>query len=150
MTNPLFRLCAASAALLAAGAVAVPSYAAGANNMSHGNGVMRGPAFGGGAIWRHRGFGRGHLGFNHGGLVGRRHFGGWYGHRHFGGLGAAGVIGGLAAGALLGGAVASYPYAYDYPVGAPNGVSYCEQRFRSYNPATGTYLGYDGLRHHCP
>lgn len=28
--------------------------------------------------------------------------------------------------------------------------TYCERRFRSYNPATGTYLGYDGLRHRCP
>jgi hypothetical protein len=24
------------------------------------------------------------------------------------------------------------------------------QRFRSYNPATGTYLGYDGIQHPCP
>jgi hypothetical protein len=28
--------------------------------------------------------------------------------------------------------------------------SYCRQRFRSYDPASGTYLGYDGLRHSCP
>jgi hypothetical protein len=27
--------------------------------------------------------------------------------------------------------------------------SYCAQRYRSYDPATGTYLGYDGLRHPC-
>lgn len=26
----------------------------------------------------------------------------------------------------------------------------CAQQFRSYNPATGTYLGYDGKRHPCP
>jgi hypothetical protein len=26
----------------------------------------------------------------------------------------------------------------------------CQQRFRSYDPSTGTYLGYDGLRHPCP
>jgi hypothetical protein len=24
------------------------------------------------------------------------------------------------------------------------------QRFRSYDPASGTYLGVDGLRHQCP
>jgi hypothetical protein len=24
------------------------------------------------------------------------------------------------------------------------------QRFRSYDPASGTYLGYDGQRHPCP
>jgi BA14K-like protein len=35
---------------------------------------------------------------------------------------------------------------------APGGddVAYCQQRFRSYDPASGTYLGYDGLRHPCP
>jgi hypothetical protein len=35
---------------------------------------------------------------------------------------------------------------------APAGgdVAYCEQRFRSYDPASGTYLGYDGIRHSCP
>ncbi len=30
------------------------------------------------------------------------------------------------------------------------GLANCEQRFRSYNPATGTYLGYDGRHHPCP
>ena len=30
-----------------------------------------------------------------------------------------------------------------------NVEAYCEQRFRSYDPASGTYLGYDGLRHPC-
>jgi len=29
-------------------------------------------------------------------------------------------------------------------------VGYCMQRFRSYNPATGTYMGYDGRPHPCP
>lgn len=29
-------------------------------------------------------------------------------------------------------------------------VAYCQQRFRSYDPASGTYLGYDGFRHSCP
>ena len=28
--------------------------------------------------------------------------------------------------------------------------AYCAQRFRSYDPASGTYLGFDGLRHSCP
>jgi hypothetical protein len=31
-----------------------------------------------------------------------------------------------------------------------NAVAYCSQRFRSYDPASGTYLGYDGRRHPCP
>ena len=29
-------------------------------------------------------------------------------------------------------------------------ASYCAQRYRSYDPASGTYLGYDGQRHPCP
>lgn len=29
-------------------------------------------------------------------------------------------------------------------------VAYCSARFRSYDPASGTYLGYDGFRHSCP
>ena len=29
-------------------------------------------------------------------------------------------------------------------------VAYCEQTYRSYDPASGSYLGYDGFRHPCP
>jgi hypothetical protein len=29
-------------------------------------------------------------------------------------------------------------------------TAYCMQRYRSYDPASGTYLGYDGERHPCP
>lgn len=29
-------------------------------------------------------------------------------------------------------------------------VAYCSAHFRSYDPASGTYLGYDGFRHSCP
>ena len=105
---------------------------------------------------------------------GHRWGGGW-GGRGWGGVGA-----GLAAGAIIGGAVAAsqpwygYDYGYDYSPGyynygyapgyssygyapggyvetAPGGdVAYCQQRFRSYDPASGTYLGYDGYRHPCP
>ena len=32
---------------------------------------------------------------------------------------------------------------------ADGDASYCAQRYRSYDPASGTYLGYDGLRHPC-
>lgn len=28
--------------------------------------------------------------------------------------------------------------------------AYCQQRYRSYDPSSGTYLGYDGQRHPCP
>ena len=72
---------------------------------------------------------------------------------------------GFAAGALLGaGIAASRPYYYDPyygrayygpPVvyGAPvydDAVGYCRRRFKSYDPRSGTYLGYDGYRHPCP
>jgi BA14K-like protein len=39
-------------------------------------------------------------------------------------------------------------YATGYEDG--NDVAYCQQRFRSYDPSSGTYMGYDGLRHSCP
>jgi hypothetical protein len=38
-------------------------------------------------------------------------------------------------------------------MGAPgdqSAVASCEARFRSYDPASGTYLGFDGTRHPCP
>ncbi len=40
-------------------------------------------------------------------------------------------------------------YVVGYP-GGQNEVAYCQQRFRSYDPASGSYLGFDGLRHSCP
>jgi len=78
----------------------------------------------------------------------------WWHHHGWGwGAGAAG----FAAGALIGGALAP-PYYYGPPAyayappppypGDPE--AYCESRFRSYDPASGTYLGYDGRRHPCP
>jgi BA14K-like protein len=38
--------------------------------------------------------------------------------------------------------------AIDEPMG--DSVAYCEAHFRSYDSSTGTYLGYDGVRHSCP
>jgi len=88
--------------------------------------------------------------------------GGWRHRRH------GGFWPGVAAGAFVGGALASSyydPYYYDsyayyddgyYDDGGVAVVagggdpSYCAQRYRSYDPASGTYLGYDGLRHPCP
>jgi hypothetical protein len=29
-------------------------------------------------------------------------------------------------------------------------AAWCQAHFRSYNPATGTYLGFDGQYHSCP
>ncbi len=46
----------------------------------------------------------------------------------------------------------NYGYAPGVVVGPSPGDAqgYCEQRFRSYNPSTGMYLGYDGRYHPCP
>jgi hypothetical protein len=83
--------------------------------------------------------------------------------------GGWGIGAGIAAGALLGaGIAASRPYYYDPYYAGPayygppavygpppgavddDAVGYCMQRFRSYDPSSGTYLGYDGFRHPCP
>ena len=78
-------------------------------------------------------------------------------------------------GAVIGGALASGPYAYydgpgyyDQPAyyddqyvddgtvavvpvpGGEDSAAYCAQRYRSYDPASQTYLGNDGYRHPCP
>jgi BA14K-like protein len=54
-------------------------------------------------------------------------------------IGAAGIFG-------------SAPYR-SYPSqlidGSQPDQSYCARRFRSYDPASGTFIGYDGLRHRC-
>jgi hypothetical protein len=72
---------------------------------------------------------------------GPRH--GWH-HRRYYGSGAA-ALGGLAAGAIIGGAIANSQARANN-----DAIDYCSQRYRSYDPASGTYLGYDGNRHPCP
>jgi hypothetical protein len=46
------------------------------------------------------------------------------------------------------------PAAYYPPPPPPpaqvGAIDYCAQRYRSYDPASGTYLGFDGVRHPCP
>ena len=107
------------------------------------NGGVRGPAYAGG------------------------NWNGGYRYRHGGG---GGFYPGLVAGALVGGAIGnSYAYygpGYGYAPGyyddgyyddsnvavAPGGddVASCAQRYRSYDPASQTFLGYDGQRYPCP
>ncbi|HRY04410.1 MAG TPA: BA14K family protein [Beijerinckiaceae bacterium] len=80
----------------------------------------------------------------------RRH---WGRHHHRRGFGVGAGIAGLAAGAIIGGAIANSQAPAYYgtaPADDDSAVAYCLQRFRSYDPARGTYLGYDGLRHPCP
>lgn len=77
---------------------------------------------------------------------GWRHHGGWnhrYEHRH-GYYGNGAALSGLAAGAIIGGAIANSQ------ARAGDAEAYCSQRFKSYDPRSGTYLGYDGDRHPCP
>jgi BA14K-like protein len=37
-------------------------------------------------------------------------------------------------------------------MGAPGGgaIAWCQAHFRSFDPATGTFMGFDGVRHPCP
>lgn len=95
--------------------------------------------------------------------VERRYYGprGYYGNRYYGDRRyyrrdrgnalAAGALG-LATGAIIGGALAQSQAQAAPTYVAPGGsaAAYCAQRFKSYDPASGTYLGYDGLRHPCP
>jgi hypothetical protein len=91
-------------------------------------------------------------------------------HRHGGDAVAAGIIG-FGAGAILGGALAQprygyYPgpvyvepapvyvrpapvYTYAPAPWTPEWYDYCEDRYRSFNPRTGYFLGYDGQYHLC-
>jgi BA14K-like protein len=135
------------------------------------------PPHGGGPRGAGMHMGGGHMGggrpgggnFRAGG-GGQRFSGG--GYRRGGNFGP-GIAAGVA-GAVIGGALASQYYDGGYydsgqayydggyyddgggavaVVPAPGGddsVSYCMQRFRSYDPQSGTYLGNDGYRHPCP
>lgn len=69
--------------------------------------------------------------------------GGWYYRDNSGAWIAAGI-----AGLALGAAAASA--ANSAAAADRDAVAYCMQRFKSYDPRTGTYLGYDGYRHPCP
>lgn len=102
----------------------------------------------------------------------------WRGNRHYhhyhsnsGDLAAAGILG-LAAGALVVGLASQPEPVYDNPYrrprprpireypetayldGAlepwsPDWYDYCSDRYRSFNPRSGTFLGYDGEEHFC-
>jgi hypothetical protein len=65
---------------------------------------------------------------------------------------------GRVAGDIVGGAIGAADAIATAPFRALNGnpsyamgsdVSYCAQRYRSYDPASGTFMGYDGRRHPC-
>jgi len=134
-----------------------------------GGGRVGGPSFGGPRVG---GFGGGRVAgpapFSGARVVGPVGPGIRYGGNYRGGGFWPGVVAGAAIGTL--GTYSYYgpgyydPNYYDEPAYdtgvvapgvavAPDGgddVAYCMQQFRSYDPASGTYLGYDGLRHPCP
>jgi hypothetical protein len=102
-----------------------------------------------------RGHGRGGWGGGH-----------YYYHDHDG-IGALGAgLLGFGVGAIVGSALtpqqvyvappppppppAAYsPASYGPPPWTPDWYSYCYSLYRSFNPRTGTYLGYDGYEHFC-
>ncbi|MEO6381901.1 MAG: BA14K family protein [Nitrobacter sp.] len=165
-------LAAAVIALAAPLATTFPSFAQGTKAQgSHGGGgghMSRGSGGGGGHMSRGGGGGGRHMGGGGGG----RHMaggGGWQGGGHHGGGWRGGHRGGFYPGFVAGTAIGigsafADPYYYDdgaygyYDDGpaveaVPSGgddVAYCQQRFQSYDISSGTYLGYDGMRHPCP
>jgi hypothetical protein len=77
-------------------------------------------------------------------------------HRHGGAgiaLGAAGLFLGLSA--LAAHSHYRDPYYYDGPIDddygpwSPSWFDYCSSRFKTFNPRTGYYKGYDGEYHFC-
>ena len=77
---------------------------------------------------------------------GRYYNRGWYGGWNNYWVGPA--IG-FGAGVLLGSALTAPRYAPRYYAPVGNRNAYCAQKYRSYNPYTGTYTGYDGRQHYC-
>ena len=105
-------------------------------------------------------------GFRGGGFRGYRG-GGFRGGRGFG-IGAGLLLGGAFAAAAVNNGYYGPGYGYGYAPGyayqpdyyaqedvepgyaGGDAVAYCSQRYRSYNPNTGTYRGYDGNNYACP
>jgi hypothetical protein len=135
---------AASAAAAGGGAMAAPSNAGMAR--SGGGARFSGRAMGGGRTFSGRTFGGARFagrgfrndGFHHRGFRNRRAFFAVGGEPYF---------------------YDDYAYDPSYDVDEPSyevtpqsddDAGYCQQRYRSYDPASGTYLGFDGMRHPCP
>jgi len=74
-----------------------------------------------------------------------RRYNQWY-YSHYGNGADAAIAGifGLVAGAIANGALNSRQ-----PVVTSGHVQRCSARFKSYDPRSDTYLGYDGKRHAC-
>ena len=66
-----------------------------------------------------------------------------YNRRNNRGFRGGAVIGGIVASVLIASAIR------ESRAGSSD-LSQCEERYRSFDPRTGTYMGYDGERHVCP
>jgi hypothetical protein len=77
----------------------------------------------------------------------------WRGH---GGYRGGGGFGGAVLGGVIGGVIGSamtrprYQPQYQPEPVYQDPMDYCIQRFRSFNPETGFYLGFDGIYRRCP
>jgi len=134
-------------AIAAAAVIAIAGTALSVPHEAYARGGRGGGHWGGGG-------GNWHGGGGHWGGGGSR----WHGGGRYWGGGWGGFGAGLATGAIVGGLLAS-PYYYGAPYYyAPryyyepedDAIDYCLRRYRSYDPRSGTYLGYDGYRHPCP
>jgi BA14K-like protein len=112
--------------------------------------------------WRGHGWGWGLGGFAAGAIIGGAiaapyYYGGYSPYGYYGGAypaydyppppPPAGYYGG---GPAYGGPAYRGGPAYGGGPVAGSDAGYCAQRYRSYDPATGTFLGNDGQRHPCP
>ena len=144
MRANLLKTLGVSTAALAIGIslIATPASAATWRGGGHGGGWHAGGGWrGGGGNWRGGGWRGGYYGGWNGGYWGPG----------YGDYGAALGLG-LLGGALIASQAPYYGGAYQaYPQGSVADASgYCASRFKSYDPSSGTYLGYDGQRHPCP
>ncbi|MES2030779.1 MAG: BA14K family protein [Pseudomonadota bacterium] len=174
MTNLKILSVAAAVAVALPAFAATPSFAQNTKVVGVGPGGQArtiGTFSGGGARFGGGGGGWHGGGQRFGGGGGWNHGGGWRG----GGWRGSGFGPGFAAGAIIGSGLAASSYygnSYGYYGGSPyygssyyddapdvvevapdtggGDVDYCIRTYKSYNVRTGTYLGYDGLRHACP
>ena len=136
-----FRGAQASIGAGRAGVVSGGSFAGRGAQFSQGGAGFRGD--------RDRRFGRGvgfAAGLAAGSALGYGYYGGYYDPYYYGDDYAYNDYydGGYYDGGY--GGDAAYP---GYVASSGLDPAYCAQRYRSYDPATGTYLGFDGLRHPC-
>lgn len=136
-------------ALSASSAIAIPAAPAfaGGDGIPYANNPVN-------KNWRHHGWRGGHYYGRHYGRhhYGRHHGGHYYRHRDRGNaaaaLGLGLVIGAVTAGAIASNRAPAYsgrslePWSRDW-------YRYCDNKYRSFNPRTGTYRGFDGRDHFC-